>query len=241
MLVLLLAASAIITMVLANRKHVQQEVKLARMQADYQKELRIVENEVQEQVLTNVARELHDNIGQLLTLIRLQLEQEKLDNAVLTEKLQPVDDTLNDTIDEVRALSHSLNTEYIETKGLAYAIDKEIKRVSKLKKLQVDWEYDSMNDDLDKGRKVILFRIFQELLNNALKHAAAKNISILLKVSEGFYLRIEDDGVGFDMTEILNGDGSGLQNIQKRASLAGTELDMKSTKGKGSIFTLTEK
>lgn len=241
MLVLLLAASAIITMVLANRKHVQQEVKLARMQADYQKELRIVENEVQEQVLTNVARELHDNIGQLLTLIRLQLEQEKLDNVVLTEKLQPVDDTLNDTIDEVRALSHSLNTEYIETKGLAYAIDKEIKRVSKLKKLKVDWEYDSMNDDLDKGRKVILFRIFQELLNNALKHAAAKNISVTLKISEGFYLRIEDDGVGFDMTEILNGDGSGLQNIQKRALLAGTELDMKSTKGKGSIFTLTEK
>lgn len=241
MLVLLLAAGAIITMVLANRKHVQQEVKLARMQADYQKELRIIENEVQEQVLTNVARELHDNIGQLLTLIRLQLEQEKLDNAVLTEKLQPVDDTLNDTIDEVRALSHSLNTEYIETKGLAYAIDKEIKRVSKLKKLQVDWEYDSINDDLDKGRKVILFRIFQELLNNALRHAAAKNISVTLKISEGFYLRIEDDGVGFDMTEILNGDGSGLQNIQKRALLAGTELDIKSTKGKGSIFTLTEK
>ena len=80
LLILLLIAGVIITMTLANRRHVQQEVKMAQMEADYEKELRIVENEVQEQVLSNVARELHDNIGQLLTLIRLQLEQEKLDS-----------------------------------------------------------------------------------------------------------------------------------------------------------------
>ena len=65
LLILLLVAGVIITMILANRRHVQQEVKMAQMQVEYEKELRAVENEVQEQVLTNVARELHDNIGQL--------------------------------------------------------------------------------------------------------------------------------------------------------------------------------
>src|SRR5690606_9873558 len=137
LLILLLIAGVIVTMVLANRRHVQQEVKMAQMQVEYEKELRTVENEVQEQTLTNVARELHDNIGQLLTLLRLRLEQEKLDDEQMTSKLAPIDSTLSDTIDQVRLLSHSLNTEYLEKQGLVYAIEKEVDRLSKLRRLQV--------------------------------------------------------------------------------------------------------
>ncbi len=241
LLILLLIAGVIITMILANRRHVQQEVKMAQMEVDYEKELRLVENEVQEQVLSNVARELHDNIGQLLTLIRLQLEQEKLDDEVLSTKLAPIDSTLTDTIDQVRLLSHNLNTEYLETHGLVYAMEKEVDRLSKLRKLKVHWSTDSKEPEFEKGRRIMIFRMIQEVLNNALKHAVAKNIYISMNTVEGFILSIADDGRGFNIEQVAaSGKGSGLQNLEKRAKLAGIDLDVKSTIGKGSIFTFKE-
>lgn len=241
MLILLLVAGVIITMILANRRHVQQEVKMVQMQVEYEKELRVVENEVQEQVLTNVARELHDNIGQLLTLIRLQLEQEKLDNEDMTLKLAPVDNTLNDTIDQVRLLSHSLNTDYLETQGLNYAIEKEVDRLSKLRKLKVHWNTDGIEPSFDKGKRIMIFRMLQEVLNNALKHATAKNIYITMRGGNGFMLEVKDDGRGFDKEQVLAaGKGSGLNNLRKRAKLAGVSLNITAATGKGSIFTFSE-
>lgn len=238
LLILLLIAGVIITMILANRRHVQQEVKIARMQVEYEKELRTVENEVQEQVLTDVARELHDNIGQLLTLIRIQVEQEKLDNEEMSRKLQPIDSTLSDTIDQVRLLSHSLNTEYLETNTLDYAIEKEVDRLSKLKRLKIHWSFDGTPPGFEKGKRIMIFRMLQEILNNALKHARAKNIYITLKGNEGFYLEVKDDGKGFDIAEVMsNGKGSGLQNLQKRAKLSDIKLEINSKKNEGSIFT----
>lgn len=241
LLILLLIAGVIITMILANRRHVQQEVKMAQMQVEYEQELRTVENEVQEQVLGNVARELHDNIGQLLTLLRIQLEQEKLDDEVMTERLAPLDSTLTDTIDQVRLLSHSLNTDYLENNGLEYAIEKEVNRLSALKRLQVHWEYDGVTPGFDKGKRIMVFRMLQEVLNNTLKHARARNLYIELKAKDSFCLEIRDDGRGFDKEQVMaNGKGSGLTNLVKRARLAGINLEISSTIGKGSIFTFSE-
>lgn len=241
LLILLLIAGVIITMILANRRHVQQEVKMAQMAVEYEKELRNAEHEVQEQVLSNVARELHDNIGQLLTLIRIQLEQEKLDDEQLAEKLAPVDNTLTDTIEQVRLLSHNLSTEYLETHGLLYALEKEMDRLSGLKKLKVHWEYDGIEKDFEKGRRIMIFRMVQEVLNNAMKHAVAKNIYISLGNANGFNLQIRDDGRGFDKENVLaTGKGAGLQNLVKRAKLADLQLDITSAPGKGSIFTFRE-
>lgn len=241
LLILLLIAGVIITMILANRRHVQQEVKMAQMAVEYEKELRNAEQEVQEQVLSNVSRELHDNIGQLLTLIRIQLEQEKLDDDLLAEKLAPVDNTLTDTIEQVRLLSHNLSTEYLETHGLLYALEKEVDRLSGLKKLKVHWEYDGIEKDFEKGRRIMIFRMVQEVVNNAMKHAVAKNIYISLGNANGFNLQIRDDGRGFDKEKVLaTGKGAGLQNLVKRAKLADLQLDITTAPGKGSIFTFRE-
>lgn len=241
MVILLLIAGVIIIMILGNRKRVQQEVKMAQLQVDYEKELRLVESEVQEQTLTNVSRELHDNIGQLLTLIRLQLEQETIDDEEMATRFEPMDKTITDTIDQVRLLSHSLNTDHLEQAGLTAAISKEIKRIKQIKNINIHWQNDDKEPTVGNDQKIMVFRIFQELLNNALKHARAKNLYITLNGGEGFLLSIEDDGKGFDVTETLNsGKGSGLLNMLKRAKLANLSLDIRSTKDKGSIFTLSQ-
>src|SRR5690606_2749785 len=113
-------------------------------------------------------------------LIRIQLEQEKLDDEALTEKLAPVDNTLSDTIEQVRLLSHNLSTEYLETHGLVYALEKEVNRLSQMKKFKVHWQHDGNDVDFEKGKKIMVFRMVQEVLNNAMKHAVAKNIYITL-------------------------------------------------------------
>ncbi|MEZ5018488.1 MAG: ATP-binding protein [Flavipsychrobacter sp.] len=239
--ILLLIAGVIITMIIANKKHVQQEVKMTQMQLDYEKELRVVENEVQEETLSNVARELHDNIGQLLTLIRIQLEQESFDDQELADKLAPADSTLNDTIEQVRLLSHSLNTDHIAQSGFIALIDKEVNRLSSLKRLRFNWDKPNTEPDINKDKRIMLFRIFQEIVNNAMKHAGAKNITIIIRSINPLVITIKDDGIGFDLEEInKKGRGSGFTNMNKRAELANFKLEIESNKGKGSIFTLSQ-
>jgi signal transduction histidine kinase len=241
LLILLLIAGVIITIFLANRRHVQQEVKMALMQTNYEKELRAVENEVQEQTLNNISRELHDNIGQLLTLMRIQLEQEKLDNPALQVTLTPIDTTLTDTIQQVRLLSHSLNSDVLEQNGLLQMIEQEASRLRQFKKITIHMEHDATEPRLNKDQRIMAFRIFQELLNNILKHAAAKNIYVQLKAKDKFSMSLTDDGKGFDLPQTMrSGGGAGLKNMTKRAALANLHFHIDTAIGKGSTFTLSE-
>jgi signal transduction histidine kinase len=240
LLMFLLIAGVIITMFIANKKHVQQQVKMTQMELNYEKELRTVEHEVQEQVLTNVARELHDNIGQLLTFMRIQLEHEKLDRPEAAAQLAPLDNTLTDTIQQVRLLSHSLNTDKLEQLGLIKAIENETFRLQQVRTLAISFEHDSAEPSFSKDQRIMVFRIFQEILNNMLKHAAAKNIRIKLEGNKRFALTISDDGKGFDLPEKMpGGSGIGLINMMKRAKLSNMDLAIDTAKGKGSTFTLS--
>lgn len=239
LLILLLIAGVVITIFLANRRHVAQQVTMTQMELNYEKELRAVEQEVQEQVLTNVARELHDNIGQLLTLMRIQMENEKLDDPALAKTLEPVDATLTDAILQLRMLSRSLNSEVLEQGGLVNAINQEVKRLQNLKSFDVHWHTDNAEPTLDKSQRIMVFRIFQEILNNMMKHAEAGNIYIQLGATPRFSLVMTDDGKGFDVPEKEEGTGSGLINIMKRAKLANLVLEIDTAPGKGSTFTLS--
>ncbi len=194
--------------------------------------------------MSPVARELHDNIGQRLTFMNMQLEQQKVMNPVIATPLQPINEMMVQTIQEVRMLGRSLNSDLIEKNGLVYTIGKEVERLQQLDKYTVYWEHDD-EPQLNKDQKVIVFRIFQEMLNNLLKHAAAKNIYISLAGKERFKMTVKDDGVGFNADEMMNtAKGAGLKNIWKRAELAKLNCHLETapaTKGgKGTIFTLEQ-
>jgi signal transduction histidine kinase len=237
LLILLLIAGVIITIFLSNRRNTQQEVKMAQMEADYEKELRTTEQEVQEQVLVNVARELHDNIGQLLTVMHMQLEQQKVMAPDLIGILKPMNDTLTQTIQEVRRVGRSLNSDLLDTNGLINTIQHEVERLQQLNKFKVHWEFDA-EPVLTKDQKVITFRIFQEIINNVLKHSGATNIHIRLTGKDAFTLSVKDDGKGFDLDEMmLSSKGSGLKNMMKRAELAKLKCTISTAKNKGAIFT----
>src|SRR3569833_2101509 len=132
LIILLLVAGIAIVFFIAGQQRLNQETKVARLQADYEKELRIVGNEVQEQVLTNVAAELHDNIGQLLTSMHLQLENKRLISPQIAAQLHPIDETLLHTIKQVKLLGRGLNGDMLLQNGLAHNIQSEMKRLEHL-------------------------------------------------------------------------------------------------------------
>lgn len=241
LLILILILGVIITIFIANRRHVKQEINIAQMQLNYEKELRTVENEVQEQVLVNVARELHDNIGQMLTLMNIQIEQEKWGRPEMQQVMKPIEETLQSTIQEVRLLGRNLNSDLLEQNGLINTIDNEINRLKGLSQFTVHWNSDGVEPVMDKNKRVMAYRIFQEMINNMLKHARASNVYISLQGKGSFSLTVTDDGRGFDMNEAMNkSTSSGLKNIMKRASLAELNCEIDAAVGKGCTFTLKQ-
>jgi signal transduction histidine kinase len=240
LLILLLIAVVVITIFVSNKRHAQQETQMAKMQLDYEKELRSTEQEVQEQVLVNVARELHDNIGQLLTVMSMQLEQQKFINPTMAEPLQSISNTLASTTQEVRRLGKSLNSDLLEANGLIHSMEQEVARLQQLKKYNVTWEHHA-EPRLSKDQRVIIFRMFQEMLNNIMKHSAAKNITVKVGSGDLFKLTVSDDGKGFDTTEMIKSPkGSGLKNMNKRAEMAKLKLGISSEINKGTMFTLEQ-
>jgi len=240
LLILLLIAGVIITIFVSNRRNAQQEVKIAQMELDYEKELRATEQEVQEQVLVNVGRELHDNIGQLLTVINMQIQQQQIMNPDALPLLQPMNDTLAQTIQEVRRVGRSLNSDLLDANGLINTLQHEVERLQQLGRFRVHWEFDA-EPRLDKDQKVIAFRVFQEMINNILKHSGATNVYINLYGTDNFRLTVRDDGKGFDHDEMMRSSkGSGLKNMAKRAELGKLKCNISASINKGVTFTIEQ-
>jgi signal transduction histidine kinase len=235
-LVLLLLLSGIaITFFVTIRQRLEQQMKMKHIALEYQKELREAEAEVSESVRTHIAREIHDNVGQMLTYLRLQLENKMLDDS--SDELKPMQETVIDIAQQVRLLSRSLNPEYIREQTFTAVLKQETERIKQLKKLRVHWHDDGIETHLSKDQQLIAFRIFQEVVHNALKHSDARNLYVDLKGHRGFYLCVSDDGVGFD-ANIAAAASNGLRNIKRRSELAGLSCVIDTFPERGCTITL---
>lgn len=232
--VVLLGGMAIIIYT-AHRTRLRHQLKLAKAQMEYEQELRTVATEVQEQMLSNLSGELHDNIGQRLTLVHFQLEAQR--NGIKPEVLQQANQNLVDAMKEVRQLSHALNADVLKRQGICTMISQEVRRLAQ--NGQIDIRYDKppqCEPLLGPDQQLMVFRLFQEAVNNCLKHARASTLSIRLESSPSFMLEIRDDGIGCDLNDVLNGrNGAGLNNMKQRAQLAGLNCHMESRPGHGCV------
>lgn len=184
--------------------------------------------EIQEHTLNYVSREIHDNIGQTLSLARLQINSAEPD-----DEMQVTDELLGKAIADLRALSHSLNTNHIKEQGFKESVEslaRQFERTGKYKIVFLNGhEYFTVDDE--KG--LIIFRVIQEVLNNITKHANASEIQIEMRQSgKKSEIRIADNGKGFDVSKLENG-GIGLKNITDRISIVGGNLIITSGIGKG--------
>ena len=180
-----------------------------------------------------IARELHDEISQLLTVIQLSLEPVAEQAG---GKLDRVKELLSKTQKEIHRIIYDLRPSLLDDLGLAAAVKWYASSYLEPAGLQVSLE---VEDDLELPAEVEIttFRIYQEIITNILRHAEAESVSIELYARGGrLVLAVEDDGVGFDPTEKV--EGAGLLGMRERASLVGGRLDIDSEPGMGSHVAL---
>ncbi|HWD89747.1 MAG TPA: sensor histidine kinase [Mucilaginibacter sp.] len=250
--ILLIIAGTIILLILGifiisflflyQRKHNMHLSEKQVLQAHFQQILLQSQLEIQEQTMQTIGIELHDNVGQLLSLISLTLNSIELENIDKAQQKIGAAIELNlKSIKEMRQLGRLLQGEQLVTQGLEEAIRSEISWIEKTSRFNVNYGVEggkpaANNPDKD----LILFRITQEIFNNAIKHSQAKDINVKLVYSEGdICLTTIDNGAGFDVSGLSEPQkGMGLKNIQKRAEIVGGQVCIQSQPGEGTCIEI---
>jgi len=237
-LMLLLIVFIISFFFLHQRRQLQNLQEKANLHAQYQQEILQTQLEIQNQTLQHVGGELHDNIGQLLSVARLQLNILETEESPKTEQIVEVNGVIEKTIHELRALSKSLDGDFVNNFGLVESLSHELQRIRNTRKYQTEIIVEGEGYRLEGQKEIVLFRVVQEILNNILKHAAAKSIVIELQYTPDlFTIMVQDDGKGFDYEEVMqhsmSESGAGLRNIKRRTELIGGQCTFESTPNSG--------
>ncbi|OQP49372.1 hypothetical protein A4H97_28965 [Niastella yeongjuensis] len=213
------------------------EKKLLKQQVDKQKLIAQAVVNAQEKERAEIGKELHDNVNQILSTAKLYLELAETDDASRLELIKRSTNNISDAINEIRTISRSLVPPSIGDLGLIDSVQDLVENIKATRRLHVEFYYSGTIDNiLDEKRKLMLFRIIQEQVNNVLKHAAAKNLVIeLIADSEGHEvdLTISDDGKGFELDKVRSKKGVGLSNIASRAQLFNGSVNIVTALGEG--------
>lgn len=231
----------IIYVLLYNRRKKKHAEEKEMLQKNYTDELLKTQMEVQEQTLKTIAYNLHDNIGQLLSLIAITVSSININDAdKSSEKLATVEDLAKRSIKEVKALSRLLHAEELLVRGLTPAIEAELDWLKRSDRYVVNYKKLAEVSFEDNNKGIIVFRLFQEIINNIIQHAHATQIFITLdKLKDAHQITIRDNGIGFNVDNALkNKTGMGLQNITKRVAMINGTASISSVPGFGSFIIL---
>ena len=189
-----------------------------------------------------VAMYLHDQIGQMMATFKMDLELfrktvEGADRPPI-EKLRGVDDKVVSILNHVRDISRKLRPDILDTLGLVPALRSLVEHFRDETGLRVHFYYRELSQKIDPDKSLALYRITQEALNNAAKHAQAKLVFVnLILKNHSIQLSVEDDGIGFDypgkISNLAGLDTLGIMIMRERAVLAGGEFNIESQRGKG--------
>lgn len=200
----------------------------------YQQQLLQTQIEIQEQTLKTISQEIHDNIGQVLSLAKLNLNTfENIESTTNQTKISDTKQLVSKAINDLRDLSRSLHGDKIAELGLQESIANELKILENTGQYKTVFYVTGSLYKLEPQKEMVLFRIVQESLNNIVKHAKAKNIKVELNYKvDAFNLSVIDDGVGFDAKALTSTQtGIGLKSMQNRAALIGGVLSIQSNNG----------
>jgi len=227
-------------LVLYRNRQLKNKQEQEQLEFNFRQELLKAQIEIQEQTLSNISNEIHDNITQVLFFVKLSLKMVATENETARKKIDESNVLIGQTINDLRNLSKSLSFEHITKLGLKKALEIEAERLDNSGIFKPVFLVEGESYSLGVQRELVLFRIYQEALNNALKHSGANHFKINLQYYKDlFTLTVEDDGAGFlvDLTD-KNG-GLGLNNITNRAALIGAAANIESSPGNGCIIRVT--
>jgi len=226
-----------------NIRNITERKQADAKRKEYSRKLQVLSRrlvEAQETERRNIARELHDEIGQTLTVMQLNLQA-----MLLSPGMEAVSPRLNESLEavervleQVHDISLDLRPSILDDLGLEPALRWYTERQAALVELKVEFHADQLEQRLDPMIETECFRVAQEALTNVVRHARAKAVTVELRQEEGqLHLRVRDDGIGFDVAPVreqaVRGVSLGLLSMEERASLAGGGLEFKSNQGQG--------
>lgn len=207
-----------------------------KMKEQFQNQLLQSRIEVQEQTFQQIGKELHDNVGQLLSTSRMLIGLTERELQTPPDTLLTANATLGQAINEIRSLAKSLDKEWLERFSFAENIQTMIERINAGKNVAVEY-VQTVDLPLRNDEQIILFRIVQEAIQNAIKHASPGHMRIAVEQEEKNYLiTVSDDGKGFDVQAVIQ--NMGLTNMQQRTKLLMGSIHYNSVVGKGTTVSI---
>jgi len=236
-------AGIIVFIVQYHKRKLNHEKEKAILNEQHIQELLHTKLEIQKQTLADIGREIHDNIGQKLTLASIYANHLAFEGQYpqINEQVTAIGAILNESLADLRSLSKNLtnpNAQFAELKDL---IDDECVRVNNLNVCKVEYSFTDTNFTLSGTIKNFILRIIQEFIQNSLKHANCTNIFLDFNHTvEGLKIQANDNGIGFetDNQPETGNRGIGLVNMKKRAELIGAEFSLNSVVYKGTVLHL---
>ncbi|WP_239453002.1 sensor histidine kinase [Flavobacterium tistrianum] len=199
------------------------------MEADlyFQSELVKTRIEIKDQTLCEISKELHDNIGQIISVAIMQLNICISNKNVEISELKDLKVVLAKSLDELRILSRIINKDNLLQNNFLEAIQQDLERIKKLKKIKFNFNQIGPVPVINKEHELIIYRIFQEALHNSLKHSRSDLFDVHIETTDSlFTLKLKDFGIGYDLEK--SNSGIGLNNMKLRAKLIGAELILNS-------------
>ncbi|MEM9142663.1 MAG: ATP-binding protein [Bacteroidota bacterium] len=224
-----LAITVVTLFILFQRRKNRLLQQRNREREAFERELSETQIEIREETLRHISWELHDNIGQLVTLAKIQVQLHEDQNAQLKE----ASNTIGRAIQELRALSKLINPEALKNLSLPEAVQMEMDRFNRMRFLEASLVVKGKPRPLGNKEEIIMFRILQEFFSNTTKHSKASSLGVQLVYSQrDLTIRAKDNGVGF-LPEDGEHSGIGLTNMRNRAKLIGAQLEITSEKKQG--------
>lgn len=234
LLILLVFALVIWLLVMNSNRRVSHRLEMAEMDLARHREVMHAEREARQQTMQQIGLELHDNLGQLITVSQLAVEQIHMD--IADTRLEEVVRTLEHTLEEVRFLGRSFNVDQWVQRSFPDAVGAEVARLQRAGIDHVRFGQEGDWPELAPGEKTILFRICQELMTNALKHGGRSDIDVRLVGGPAVTLVVSDQGPGFDPHAATVANG--LANVQHRCGLIGFRAELSTAPGKGCTWRI---
>ncbi len=242
LLLLSIIAILALALLLYNRFKLKQKT-LFQEELNKQQALRskaVIDAEEKERM--RIAQELHDGLGQQLSAVKLNMSslESSIDLKTNEQKLMMKNalEIIDDSVKEVRSVSHSMMPNALLKSGLAAAVREFLNRISSADKLKIELEIHGLNERLESTMETILFRVLQEIVNNIIKHSQATKVNIqIIRHDQELTLMVEDNGIGFDISKIKS-DGIGLKNIQSRIEFLNGTVDFDSQPQKGTTVII---
>ncbi|HMT28667.1 MAG TPA: histidine kinase [Bacteroidia bacterium] len=239
--VILILILLVVNLMLTGRnRRLKHQAELQQVQAKLREDIASIRMEVAEATLSDVSRDLHDEVGQLLTFCILQMEN--LSGQPASNQQAMVDEikkSVRDALDSIRSISRGLSPDFVNQQGLVMSLEQLLERATIrtgiVTKLNVQPGFNILNE----SNPIIIFRIIRECITNAIRHGQAKEILVSLSVKDGIgKIVINDNGTGI-RKEVRNEPGLGFKTMQQYAGLMNGELQFESKNGDGTNIILT--